>query len=232
MFQVDEKTVTPFNANSNTTGTTKTIHTDYEFDPFGKIFYYTTTSTISANATVNASYCAFVRSAFDLRYTFNVSTSVNPLSLDYSPVYLKINIDSTTGMATLNSDLPLTQTLPTTNDGIYYLYLGRSTTTKYTCSLEAHHPIYYHNGTTLCELLPKETLVGIEDNLNFVTIPDYEEAQLVIAAALNDLDSRLINIEGVDFATTAALNNAVTTLETEISQSSPDSLSTSEIDTI
>ena len=209
MFQVDEKTVTPFNANANTTGTTKTIHTDYEFDPFGKIFYYTTTSTISANATVSASYCAFVRSAVDLRYTFNVSTSVNPLSLDYSPVYLKININSTTGMATLNSNLPLTQTLPTTNDGIYYLYLGRSTNTKYTCSLEAHHPIYYHNGTTLCELLPKEILAGIENNSNFVAISDYEDDQFVIATSLNDLDSRLINIESTDFATTTALNNAV-----------------------
>ena len=165
MFQVDEKTVTPLNGNSNSTGTSKTIHTDYEFDPFGKIFYYTTTSTVSANTTVGSSYCAFVRSAVDLRYTFNVSTSVNPLSLDYSPVYIKININPTTGMATLNSELPLTQTLPTTNDEIYYLYLGRSTSTKYTCSLEAHHPIYYHNGSTLCELLPNDTLNGIEDKL-------------------------------------------------------------------
>lgn len=208
MFQVDEKTVTPFNANSNATGTTKTIHTDYEFDPFGKIFYYTTTSTISANTTVGASYCAFVRAAVDLRYTFNVSTSVNPLSLDYSPVYLKININSTTGMATLNSDLPLTQTLPATNDGIYYLYLGRSTSTKYTCSLEAHHPIYYHDGTTLCELpnpYQQNTLS------NYLSKDEYEDDEEVIAAALNDLNDRTQELETdistIDKVTASSLND-------------------------
>lgn len=210
MFQVDEKTVTPFNANSNTTGTTKTIHTDYEFDPFGKIFYYSTTGTISANATVSASYCAFVRSAVDLRYTFNVSTSVNPLSLDYSPVYLKINIDSETGMATLNSNLPLTQTLPTTNDGIYYLYLGRSTTTKYTCSLEAHHPIYYHNGITLCELLPDETINTIKDIVESQT----NEIEEVTASALNDLNDRTLDLE----SSVSPLETTVSSLNTSVSE--------------
>lgn len=225
MFQVDEKTVTPLNTVSNSTATTKTIHTDYEFNPFGKIFYYSGTGTVNDNATVSSSYCSFVRSTVDLRYTFNVSTSVNPLSLNYSPVYLKININSTTGMATLNSNLPLTQTLPTTNDGIYYLYLGRSTTTKYTCSLEAHHPIYYHNGTTLCELLPKEILAGIENNSNFVVISDYEDDQFVIATSLNDLDSRLINIESTDFATT---NNLTTALNGKVDKEAGKGLSTND----
>lgn len=134
-----------------------------------------------------------------------MNASVNPLSDDYSPVYLKININPTTKMATLNSTSPLTQTLPSTNDGIYYLYLGRSTNTKYTCSLEAHHPIYYHNGTKLCELIKDEQLNGFEDKLSFVTDSDLEDVEEITAAALNDLNNRVSNLEDAD---TSPLQNS------------------------
>ena len=167
VFTVDESHVTPINANSNATGTSKTIHTDWEFDPFGRIYFYNTTTTVSAGGSIGTLYY-IIDTPNDLRYTFNLSTSVNPLSTDYGPVYLMIDINSSTGMATLHSTAPLTQTLPSTNDGIYYLLLGMAGTTKYSCSLRNEHPIYYHNGTNLCQLLSPE----VRNSLPTVTVTD------------------------------------------------------------
>lgn len=55
LFTVDENTLTPLNTVSNAPTTAKTLLTSQEFDPLGPIYYYNTTTTISANAGIAGS---------------------------------------------------------------------------------------------------------------------------------------------------------------------------------
>lgn len=145
LFHRDPDLLTPLNNDSNVTGTTKTMLTDVTFDAFAEIFYYYSTTTVGAGVNIAANSCHYSRENVDLRYTFNCGTSLLTLNKD---VYLKILLQSDGYSAKIADALPLTQTLPVTNDGIYYLYLGRAYS-AYQISLYPHHPIYYHDGTSL-----------------------------------------------------------------------------------
>ena len=145
LFQKDENTLTPLNNANNDTGTSKTMLTDVEFDPFGCIYYWESTATKAANATVDGGTPRYAYWAVDLRYTFNCGTTLTA----HKPLYLKTSLQSN-GMVKLASASPLAQALPTTNDGYLYIYLGR-TGSNYQLSLTPWHPIYYHNGTKVVE---------------------------------------------------------------------------------
>ena len=55
LFRVDENTLTPLNNVNNGYGsTTKAMLTDVEFDAFGEIYWYGTTSTVNAGAAIGA----------------------------------------------------------------------------------------------------------------------------------------------------------------------------------
>lgn len=156
LFQMDDFTVTPLNNNSNATGTGKTMLTDVEFDPFGDIFYYATTGTVNADARVNGAYMCYAYGALDLRYTFNCGTTLTA----YAPVYLKVSLQSN-GKVKIADSTPWEQTLPSTNDGYYYIYLGRTYST-YQMTLEKDHPIFYHDGTNIREYIkPARRFVAI-----------------------------------------------------------------------
>ena len=148
LFQKDENTLTPLNNVSNTTGTSKTMLTDVEFNAFGFIYYYSTTSTISAAANISAGYLFFSFNALDLRYTLNCGTTLtanNPLYLIVTP--------TTNGKCKIASSTPWSQTLPNTNDGKWYILLGRMAST-YQLALYPEHPVYYHDGTGVRQVLP------------------------------------------------------------------------------
>lgn len=160
LFQVDENTLTPLNNVSNKpTTTTKAILTNVEFDPFGLILYYNSTTTFSANNAAATTYLAWVFDTVDLRYTFNISDSVNPLITDKN-VYLKVSPQNN-GKVKLASATPLVQTLPSTNDGYWYILLGRAYS-YYQMALYAHHPVYYYNGTEIAEVLKPSQEASIE----------------------------------------------------------------------
>ena len=144
LAQMDTNTLTPFNNVSNGYNkTTKSILTSVEFDPFGEIFYYATTGTISANASVPATYLCFARGAVDLRYSFNLSESVNPLTAAL-PVYMKVS-PQLNGKVKLAADFPLVQTLPAAPDGYWYIFIGRAYST-YQTSLYPHRTVYACEG--------------------------------------------------------------------------------------
>jgi len=156
LFQMDDSTVTPLNNNSNATGTGKTMLTNVEFDPFGDIFYYATTTTVNANARVNGGYMCYAHGALDLRYTFNCGQTLTA----YAPVYLKVSLQSN-GKVKIADSTPWEQTLPSTNDGYYYIYLGRTYST-YQMTLEKDHPVFYHDGTNIREYIkPARRFVAI-----------------------------------------------------------------------
>jgi len=91
--------------------------TDVEFDPFGRIFYYNSTSVVNANSLINNNGLHFMFDTMDLRYTFNITSGAatdTVMHLDnYKNVYLKV-IPLENGKCKIASATPLVQELPTT----------------------------------------------------------------------------------------------------------------------
>ena len=152
LFQKDSDTLTPLNNANNVTGTTKTMLTDVEFDPFELIGYYYSTTTINAGANISAGSIFYQMSGLDLRYTLNCGTTLTaqkPLYLVVTPTSnYKCKIASTT---------PWAQTLPEENDGNWYILLGRTYST-YQMALYPNHPIYAHDGTKVRRIYPQSAL--------------------------------------------------------------------------
>ena len=157
LFQIDENTLTPLNNVNNTTGTTKAMLTSVEFDPFGYVFWYNSTTNIAANGAIGNS-LYYHRQSFDLRYSLNIGSTLTANKM----VYLVLTI--TNGKAKIVADPCWSQTLPASNDGKYYMLLGRAASTT-NLTLYTDHPIYYHDGTSLRKLenidLATETNPGL-----------------------------------------------------------------------
>lgn len=138
-----EDTLLPVTTASNVTANTKTITTE-SFDPFGKIFFYSATSTTNASAAISNGNI-WDRYTVNLTYSFNVASVLTT----YKDVYLvaqmqsdgtaKLRNPSTTGL----TNSPITHTLPSSDDGYIYILLGKaySTTAIQLCD---QHPIYYY----------------------------------------------------------------------------------------
>ena len=135
----DEDTLLPMNTVSNSTGTSKTLTTK-SFDPFGGIYYYNVTATTNSGSTI-ATGRTFQQILADLRYSFNTSSSLTASR----SVYL-VTVPQGDGLVKL-ADNPISQDLPTTDDGKVYIYLGCAYDT-YRVALEMPHPAYCYKITT------------------------------------------------------------------------------------
>jgi hypothetical protein len=126
----------------NTTAATKTVSTQ-EFRLDGTILIYNTTATIAANAIFSNVYVSEYFTTTN--YTFNQSSGF----VAYRSTYLVGTVNSSGNFVLDNTTLTswLTQTLPTTDDGKVYIYLGITNNTTTAFRLEVTHPIYqYKNG--------------------------------------------------------------------------------------
>lgn len=148
LFQTDENTLTPLTSANNVTGTTKTMLTDAEFDPFLPIYYYATTTAVAPAASFGAGALYWHYSGVDLRYTFNCGTTLTA----HKPFYLVVTPQSN-GMVKIASTTPWTQTLPSTADGNWYILLGRTYST-YQMTLYEEHPVYKYDGTSIIRVSP------------------------------------------------------------------------------
>jgi hypothetical protein len=153
----DTTKVIPVNTTSDNTGTAKTTITTAAFNPFEPIYYYSATSTVNANTNIGTSYLWYAYSLADLRYSFNIGTTLTA----NKDVYLVAQLQSdgsailrnpgatganASAQATGASAGPITQILPTTEDGYIYIKLGHAYDT-YRIALMWQHPIYwYKNG--------------------------------------------------------------------------------------
>lgn len=135
----DYEYLLPTNSVNNSTATTKAMTTE-EFDPFGEIYYWNTTTTASAGASMPNS-SLYRQYMADLRYAFNYAQGTFTAR---KPVYL-VCTPQENGMAKLYSE-PLTQTLPTTADGRMYIYLGTmfEDTSPYRVNLSLHHEVFMY----------------------------------------------------------------------------------------
>ena len=168
LLQKNETTLVPINAVNNNTGTSKTLTTD-SFNPFAQILYYNSTTTINANSSVGAT-ALYEQMTLDLRYSFNTGTTLTA----HKDVYL-VAVPQSDGLAKLHTS-PISQVLPTTEDGLIYIYLGRAYS-NYQIELHPIHPVYeYKEGRIqqytaqsdrLYEMLvPTGTAIPQNTNLN------------------------------------------------------------------
>lgn len=136
-FSRFDDTILPSTATSNSTGTSKTLTTD-SFNPFGPIYYYSTTTGVAAGESPGASYMWIQYPTVDLRYSFNAGTTLTAKQT----VYVKC-VPQADGSFKLSGNDCIVQTLPNTEDGYVYLSLGKAYST-YQIVFESFHPGYYY----------------------------------------------------------------------------------------
>lgn len=152
LFEVDENTLTPLTNANNVIATTKTMLTDVEFDPFKPIYYYSSTTTVAVNGAIGAGALFWSFNGIDLRYTFNCGTTLTA----HKPFYLVVT-PTNGGKCKLASATPWSHTLPNSNDGKWYILLGRT----YSASnfvLYDEHPVFYHDGTGVKQIISADTI--------------------------------------------------------------------------
>lgn len=135
----------PANTTGSTTTTYPKIPTTTKINPFGAILYYNSTSNTHPGVTPSST-ILYQQINIQLGYSFNWSTGQgDSLTLtDNAPVYLKCipQADGSAKIAT-NADIPIVQSLPTTDDGKIYIFLGNATSAT-TIELMLNHPVYYY----------------------------------------------------------------------------------------
>lgn len=161
----DYEYLLPTNSVNNSTATTKAMTTE-EFDPFGEIYYWNSTSTASAggnmpNVSLYRQYMA------DLRYGFNYAQGTFTAR---KPVYL-VCTPQENGMAKLYSE-PLTQTLPASADGLMYIYLGTmyEDTSPYRVNLSLHHEVFMYIDGEVRAVWPYSLRAGDADTVSGHTV--------------------------------------------------------------
>lgn len=126
---------------TNATGTRAVCQTP--IDPFGRICFYGSTSSVAAGSRPSIS-TLWDQYNITLGYSFNRTGAALVLTL-WKPVYIKCAPQSD-GSAIIDADTPYVQDLPTTADGKIYIYLGIATA-ETTVEIVPVHPIYeYRNG--------------------------------------------------------------------------------------
>lgn len=137
---IDGINLVPVNSSNKVTATTKTLTTN-EFNPFGDIFYYATTTAVSAGGTFGNFTLFRQYELVDFRYSFNTGETLTAKKAVYMVCAPQSN-----GMVKLYQNGLIVQSLPSTDDGLVYIYLGQAYDT-YRVSLVQNHPVYwYKNG--------------------------------------------------------------------------------------
>ena len=129
----------PANNSTSTNATSARTVCQDKINPFGRIVYYGTTSSVAAGSIPSVSNL-WDMYAFTLGYSFQKSP--NYVLTLWKPVYLKC-APQTDGSAIIDSDVPFVQDLPTTEDGKIYIYLGVAYS-ETAMELLLHHPVYWY----------------------------------------------------------------------------------------
>ena len=145
----------PANTTSNSTANSKSTITTAAFNVFEPIYYYSYTNTVSAEGNINGQYFWQMKSDVNLQYSFNTGSTLTAYkdvylvaSLEADGITAKLRNPGATGTnasaaATGSNAGPITQTLPSTEDGYIYIKLGHAySTTNIILTLD--HPIYWY----------------------------------------------------------------------------------------
>ena len=157
LWKLDAFKILPVNSVSPTVATTKTLTTE-EFDPFGPIYYYSSSTTRTTSDLTTAGTLYQQYAIIDLRYSFNTGTTLTA----NKPVFIVADLKSN-GMATLTSS-PIAQDLPTTEDGHIYIYLGKAYDT-YRIELNINHEVYEYKYGRLVNLSNRPTVDAVSPSM-------------------------------------------------------------------
>lgn len=129
----------PANSSTSTNATALRAVNQRPIDPFGDIVYYGTTASVAAGSRPSTAYL-WRQNVLALGYSFNRTGAALNL-VEWKAVYLKCTPQND-GSAIIDEDTPYVQTLPVTEDGKIYIFLGVAYSDT-NIELIAEHPVYY-----------------------------------------------------------------------------------------
>ena len=138
----------PSNSSTSTNATAKRDVAQTPINPFGRIVYYSTTTALTAAEKTPAKTVLWDQYNLTLGYSFNRTGAALSLAVN-TPVYIKC-APQADGSAIIDADNPYVLSLPNTEDGKIYIFLGityntnATATTTTTVEMLMHHPIYYY----------------------------------------------------------------------------------------
>jgi len=135
----DGKKFVPASVNSTNNATSARPVNQRPIDPFGEIVYTSANTNFTAGSNITAS-TIWIIYTLTLGYSFNRTGSALTLT-SWRPVYVKC-APQADGSAIMDADEPIVQSLPTTEDGKIYIYLGYAYNAT-SIELRAEHPVYY-----------------------------------------------------------------------------------------
>ena len=132
---------------ANTSTVTSKAQLSPNYIPNGTIRYYSGPAEVKTKVNFSATALWQQYQGINLKYSFNIGTITTN-----SPCYIKMsrNTDGTLKpvYSATSGGHPLVFALPTTKDGYYYTYLGRTYTSSRVVYLELElcHPTFYYDG--------------------------------------------------------------------------------------
>lgn len=172
LFTGSEDTLVPANTSNSTNATAARAVNQTPIDPFGPIYYYGATTAVNAGSSFEAT-TLWQQYTLFLGYSFNMTGAA--LTLTYPrAVYVKAT-PTNDGKAIIDADTPYVQTLPSTEDGKIYIYLGQAYTAT-SVELDVNHPVYYYSSVTNCIQLytgsEATTNIQISNRMSWTTFTD------------------------------------------------------------
>ena len=132
----------PATTSTSTNATSSRAVNQTKINPFGRIFYYSSTTAISQGSRPSAS-TLWEQYAIALGYSFNRTGAALTLT-SWKPVYIKC-APQADGSAIIDDTTPYVQDLPTTEDGKIYIFLGVAYSAT-NIELQLDHPVYEYKG--------------------------------------------------------------------------------------
>ena len=148
VLRTQDKQLIPVSTANNTFTIGKT-YTTIPFDPLGEIYYFYTSGSTASGGNIPTS-ILYRQVLMDLRYGFDLNATADYRLTARQPVYLTATLQDD-GSAVLTKPAgsiigPLSQTLPSSDDGLIYIYLGQAyeDSNPYRLELALNHPVYYY----------------------------------------------------------------------------------------
>lgn len=139
----DGKKLVPANTSTSTSATASKTVNQTPIDPFGRIYYYGSTTALASGGSPGAT-VLWTQYLVTLGYSFNRTGAALTLT-SKSPVYIK-GAPQSDGSVIMDSTTPFVQSLPSTADNKVYIFLGTAISATQ-IELYPEHPVYcYKNG--------------------------------------------------------------------------------------
>ena len=132
----------PANTSTSTNATASRTVNQTKINPFGRIFYYSSTTAIAQGSRPGVG-VLWEQYAIVLGYSFNRTGAALTLT-SWKPVYIKC-APQADGSAIIDDTTPYVQDLPSTEDGKIYIFLGIAYDATHV-ELQLDHPVYYYKG--------------------------------------------------------------------------------------